>query len=125
MLTGIAGSPGSAGSSRHSNAPPIAPISNAAIWTNEPPATSSNAAASSARAARARSGHRLRAMLQTACATTATATSFNPCSTASVVGPSRRGANSAKANITIAEGRVNPAQAASAPPQPARRNPTR
>ena len=64
-------------------------------------------------------------MLHTACATTATATSFKPCKTASVVGPSSRGANSAKPNITIAEGNVKPAQAANAPAQPARRSPIR
>src|SRR6516225_3488451 len=121
-LTGIAGNPGAAGRSRHNTAPPTAPISNAAICTKEPLVTSSRAAAISARAARGRSGQRFRAILHTACATTATATSFKPCSTASVVGPSRCGAKSAKANITSAEGKVKPAHAANAPPQPARRS---
>ncbi len=62
-------------------------------------------------------------MFHIACATTATATSFSPCITAFVVGPSRCGAKSAKPNITAAEGRVKPAQAANAPLQPARRSP--
>jgi hypothetical protein len=67
----------------------------------------------------------LRAMLHTAWATTATATSLSPCNTAFIAAPSRCGASSAKANMTIAEGRVKPAQAANAPLQPARRNPIR
>ena len=68
-----------AGRSRHSSAPPTAPISKRQIWTKAPLTTSRSAAAKSARAARARSGQRFRAMLHTACATTATATSFKPC----------------------------------------------
>jgi len=68
-VTGIAGKSGAAGRLRHNNAPPTAPISNDAIWTNEPLITNSSAAASKARAARGRSGQRFRAMLHTAWAT--------------------------------------------------------
>jgi hypothetical protein len=40
-----------------------------------------------------------------------------------VNGPVRRGASQAKANISRADGRVKPIQAAKAPGQPARRRP--
>ena len=63
-------------------------------------------------------------MLQTAWATTATATSCNPCRTPSRIGPCILGASSAKANSANADGSVNPVQAASAPVHPARRSPT-
>ena len=66
-----------------------------------------------------RSGQRFRAMPQTACATTATATTFSPCSqgasaTASVVTPY------AKSTSTMADGSVNPTHAATPPRSPAR-----
>ena len=70
-----------------------------------------------------RSGARLRAMPQTACATTATATSFSPRShpawDRSPIAPTPR-ANSV---IASADGRVKPAQAASMPSGPPRIRP--
>ena len=57
-------------------------------------------------------------MPQTACATTATATSFSPCRKPSARGPLIAEALSAKATRTIAEGRVKPAHAASPPMRP-------
>jgi hypothetical protein len=50
----------------------------APIWPNDPPMKTTIATAASAMAARSRSGVRLFAMPQIACATTATATSFRP-----------------------------------------------
>ena len=73
--------------------------------------------------ARRRSGHSLCAMLQTAWATIATATSWRPCRIAVSVGPCILGASCAKAKRRTADGRVKPAQAARAPAQPARRSP--
>lgn len=74
---------------------------------------------------RRQSGQSVRAMLQTACATTTTAVSMSPCSTACIRGPGSAGIHRAKAYMASAEGRVNPTQAANAPSHPARCKPTR
>jgi hypothetical protein len=70
------------------------------------------ATAASAIAARARSGVRLLAMPQIACATTATATSFRPWSTPSAKGPVNAVAPSAKAKRMRADGMVKANHAA-------------
>ncbi len=63
-------------------------------------------------------------MLQTACATTATAASCSPCSTRPASAERvNQAADSAMPNISSAEGRVNPTQAARPPAQPARCSP--
>jgi hypothetical protein len=64
-------------------------------------------------------------MVHTACATTATATSFKPCASARVSGAASRGASQAKANMINADGGAKPSQAANAPAQLARRRPIR
>lgn len=81
------------------------------------------AAAAKARVARGGSGASVRPIVQTACATTATATTMRPCSQAACTAApvlTRR----ANAAIAAADGRVKPIQAASAPAQPARSMPT-
>ena len=76
-------------------------------------------------AARGRSGHSERAMLQTAWATTETATSFSPCSRPAPTGDSDSvPAQAANITISAADGRVKPAQAASPPHGPARSSPS-
>jgi hypothetical protein len=57
---------------------------NDASWPVTPGISAASTAAATARLARSRSGHRLRPMPQSACATTATATSLSPCSQAAV-----------------------------------------
>ena len=71
-----------------------------------------------AMAARSRSGVRLLAMPQIACATTATATSLSPCSTPSANGPVKMVAPSAKENRMIADGMVKANQAANPSSRP-------
>ncbi|KGX10438.1 hypothetical protein X896_5417 [Burkholderia pseudomallei ABCPW 1] len=62
------------------------------------------------------SGHRLRAMPQTACATTAADTIFSPCSAPGASArPAAPATPYANAIIAIADGSVKPAHAASAP----------
>jgi hypothetical protein len=79
--------------------------------------------AASAMPARGLSGARLRAMPQTACATTATATIFSPWMMPSATGPEKEPEKSAKRNSAIAEGNVNPSQAAIPPASPLREIP--
>src|SRR6185312_10613414 len=78
---------------------------------------------SAARTRRGQSGQRLRAMLHTAWATTATAVSRSPCKIGSHHPRAPCGASAvasiAKAYISKADGKVNPTQAATAPRQPA------
>ncbi len=62
-------------------------------------------------------------MFQTACATTATATIFSPCSQAPRPASAQLATPYAKAIIASADGMVKPAQAASAPLSPARSMP--
>ncbi|TDV34023.1 hypothetical protein C7405_10940 [Paraburkholderia caballeronis] len=62
-------------------------------------------------------------MSQTACATTATATSFSPWITPAPTVPPSRGASAANAIISRNDGSVNPSHAASPPRQPARTRP--
>ena len=72
--------------------------------------------------ARSRSGARDRAIPHTALATTATAAIFNPCSHPASVTPSRWRPK-AKTTRAMAEGKVNPSHAATAPGNPARTMP--
>lgn len=72
--------------------------------------------------ARSRSGASERAMPQTALATTATAATFSPWSQPASATPSRWRPN-ANATRAMAEGSVNPSQAAMAPGSPARKIP--
>lgn len=80
-------------------------------------------AASTAMVMRAVSVHRLRAMPQMACATTATATTFKPCSTPAGSAAPHADSPSANSVKASAEGSVKPAQASSAPLNPARDRP--
>ncbi|MNZ87089.1 hypothetical protein D3C78_1059380 [compost metagenome] len=61
------------------------------------------------------SGQRLRAIPHTACATTATATTFNPCSTPNGITFPSLAIPSAKRINATADGSVKPAHAANAP----------
>ena len=70
---------GKVASPRQRPSPAIAPSAIAAICPNEPPTMTTTNIAASAIIARARSGVSVRVMPQTACATTATATSLRPC----------------------------------------------
>ncbi|CFN26153.1 Uncharacterised protein [Bordetella pertussis] len=63
-------------------------------------------------------------MLQTACATTATAASFSPCSAPEAARPSSCPRPSANASMNSADGRVKAIQAAAMPAQPARASPS-
>src|SRR3546814_8851424 len=67
------------------------------------------------RVARSTPVHRLRAIPHTACATTATAAIFKPCSIPLGTASPQAEIPSAKRMSTIAEGSVKPNQAASAP----------
>ena len=76
-------------------------------------------AAANAIEARGASEARVRAIDQTAWATTATATTMRPCSHPAVVIPDPC-TRSAKTTIAMADGKVKPAQAAMPPKKPAR-----
>jgi len=84
----------------------------------EPANVTTTATAASAMAARGRSGVRLHAMPQMACATTATATSFSPCRKPSATGPVNEAAPMAKPNMITADGMVKANQAARPPNSP-------
>ncbi len=73
---------------------------------------------------RSTSVHSVRAMPQTACATTATATTLRPCSAPAGSSSAWRARPSANKINAIAEGKVNPSQAASAPAYPPREKPS-
>ena len=81
------------------------------------------AAAPMAMAMRVRLGARERCMERTAWATMATATSSRPWRARKAMGPVKRLWPKAKANMSSAEGRVKPSQAASPPGSPPRRRP--
>jgi hypothetical protein len=72
---------------RQSHAPVTAPNRMAASWENADVLSSTMSAAPPAIEARSRSGQSVRAMPHTAWATTATATSFSPCSNPVPTGP--------------------------------------
>ena len=76
-----------AGASRQSHAPAAAPARIAAICPIAVGAAVTMSVATTAMVARGRSGQRLRAMLHTACATTATATTCSPWSIPALSGP--------------------------------------
>jgi hypothetical protein len=86
----------------------------APIWPHTVGIASTRIAAATATLARSRSGTSERIMPSTACATTATAATFSPCSQPAPPPPN---ACTPYANITIAtaEGSVKPVHAASAP----------
>ena len=63
-------------------------------------------------------------MLHTACATTATATTWSPCSMPPLRGPVSAAAPRAKRTMATADGSVKPSQAASPPASPPRERPT-
>jgi len=65
-----------------------------------------------------------RAMPSTACATMATATSFNACATACPAGVANHASPPATASIKIADGAVNPSHAATPPRGPPRFSPS-
>ena len=83
-----------------------------------------SSAARMASAARGRSGHNDLAIPQTACATMATATTLSPCTQPDWASPWYSAMPKANRISAIADGKVNPAQAASSPSQPARPNPS-
>ncbi|MCY1535343.1 hypothetical protein D9M68_707440 [compost metagenome] len=85
---------------------------------------STNSAATMATPARNRSGHSDFAMPHTACATTATATTFSPCTAPDWARSAHCVTPAAKRMSATADGSVNPSHAASAPPQPARPSPS-
>jgi len=88
-------------------------------------ASSTRMAAAVAMPARGRSGQRVLAMLHTAWATIATATSFRPCSSPAPAREAERlAAPDANTTSSAAEGSFKPAQAASPPVQPARIRPS-
>ena len=91
----------------------------APICPGKPGISNEKAAAAKAITARRPPGARLRAICQTACVTTATATSLTPISQPPPA--PTRGSPTAARYIKSAEGKVKPTQAASAPHQPARR----
>ena len=80
---------------------------------------SATVAATIASETRGRSGARLRAIPHTAWATTATATTFSPCSHPASATPSDC-TPYANASIATADGNVNPSHAATPPSKPAR-----
>ncbi len=80
--------------------------------------------ASTARVARYASGQSYRAMLHTACATTATATTFNPCKAPDPATSPNAVTPYPNKISAIADGMVKPIQAATAPGKPARESPT-
>ena len=105
-------------SPRQRRSPASAPSAIAAICPSEPPDMTMRATAASAIPARARSGVSVRVMPQIACATTATATSFNPCWSPSATGPVNAAAPSAKASRIMADGMVKANHAAKPPRSP-------
>ena len=96
----------------------------APIWPAAVAAENTTSVASTAMLARARSGQRARAIPHTAWATTATATTLSPWRAPSPAGPVMAPAPKAKSVSAMAEGKVNPAQAARPPARPPRDNPT-
>jgi len=94
-----------------------------ATWTNGVGAASTAAAASTASVTRDGSGHRARAMPHTAWATTATATTFRPCSRPPGMASRNATTPYPKAVNARADGRVKASQAANAPGRPALANP--
>jgi hypothetical protein len=105
---------------RTPTAPAFAPAAIAATMPADPGTKASSTTASTAIAARSRSGHNCRAMPHTAWATMATATIFNPCNAPAPSGPATCVPVSAKPSRISAEGRVKATKAASAPAHPAR-----
>ena len=77
--SGAAAAGGAGSSSRHQ--PSSAQLAIATICPSDDGSAKVSRAAKIASAARGRSGHRFFAMPQTACATTATAATFSPCTT--------------------------------------------
>ncbi len=83
-----------------------------------------SSAASTASARRGQSGQSERPIVHTACATIATATTFSPRTAPDEASAPACAMPSAKRIIAIAEGAVKPTQAAIAPRQPARSQPS-
>ncbi|MOA10920.1 hypothetical protein D3C78_1308300 [compost metagenome] len=108
--------------SSHMPASPAAPM--AATWPSAEGMASASRAAAIARPARSLSGHRVLAMPQTACATTATAASFSPCTAPDWASQLHCCMPKANRMSSMADGRVKPSQAAKAPVQPARPRPS-
>src|SRR5687768_5430949 len=88
------------------------------ICASVPGAHETTTAAAIATLALERSGHRFLPMPQSACATTATATTFNPCNQAASAPPPTVVITSANSTSATAEGKVKPSQEASAPGNP-------
>ncbi len=107
--------------SRQSHAPAAPPARIAAIWPIAVGAAVTMSVATTAMVARGRSGQRLRAMLHTACATTATATTCSPWSIPPLSGPVSAAAPRAKSTMATADGSVKPSQAATPARGPAAR----
>jgi hypothetical protein len=112
------------GAARHSQRPAIPPMRIAATCPIEPATKITIRTAARAMLARSRSGARLRAIPQTACATTATATTLRPWISPPPTGPSKAEAPKANKTRSRAEGRVNAAHAANAPRGPPRNRPS-
>ena len=70
----------SSSAGRRKSSPASAPAAMIATWVTTLGASSAAMPASTATVARGASGQRVRAMPQSACATTAAATTFSPCS---------------------------------------------
>ena len=117
MMLGECRSRRAEGPSRQKTVPATAPTTMAASWPMATGSSTTRITAAAAMLARRGSGHSVRAMPMTACATTATATSLSPCTIAAPGGvESSRPAHSARAIIRTAEGAVNPTQAHHAAP---------
>ncbi len=104
------------------NRPANAPAAMIATCENGTVQASATAAAAIATTRRGQSGDRLRDIVQTACATTATAASFSPWTQPACERSVDAATMPSSASVT-AEGRVNPIHAASPPSFPARRVP--
>ena len=102
---------------------PVPPRSAPPAASVGPPKLISRHAATSAIAMVTLSRQNARAMFQTACATTATATNCRPCNKECANAPLQAAVNAAQRYISSADGNVNPTQAASAPIHPARCSP--
>ncbi len=96
----------------------------APTWPSAGGSTNASSAAKTASTRRGQSGHSARLIVHTACATIATATIFSPRTAPDDASAPCCAMPSAKAIIAIADGSVKPAQAASAPRQPARSQPS-
>src|SRR5215831_19296236 len=96
----------------------------AAIWPTAVGTERTSRHAVAAKPPRKRSGHNVFDMPQTACATTATATTLRPCTAPEDATPAHRETPNANTMSATADGNVKPHHAASEPSHPARPRPS-